>query len=154
LKGDPFHANGENKVSTWAEFLQLTTAQPLAFYDHPFFGRWPAITANHFGSGTLTYEGTALSDKLQQAVVLGELRDAGLTGADQMLPSSIRVKHGLSRDGHRLHYYLNYSSTPATLSYAYATGSDLLTGQSLSERQQTTLQPWDLVIVKEKAPAQ
>jgi len=154
LKSDPFHAGNENKVSTWAEFLRLTTAQPLAFYDHPFFGRWPAVTSNHFGAGTLTYEGTALSDKLQQAVVLDELRNAGLIRADQQLPPSVRVKHGLSRDGHRLHYYLNYSSAPATLGYAYATGSDLLTGQSLSERQQTTLQPWDLVIVKERALAQ
>jgi len=87
-------------------------------------------------------------------VVLDELRNAGLIRADQQLPPSVRVKHGLSRDGHRLHYYLNYSSAPATLGYAYATGSDLLTGQSLSERQQTTLQPWDLVIVKERALAQ
>jgi len=154
LKGDPFQVGEENKVSTWAEFLQLTTAQPLAFYDHPFFGRWPAITTNHFGSGTLTYEGTALSDKLQEAVVLGELRAAGLTGADQQLPTNVRVKHGISRDGHRLHYYLNYSSVPATLSYAYGTGSDLLSGQALSQGQRTTLQSWDLVIVKENRPAQ
>jgi beta-galactosidase len=41
LKGDPFHVGEENQVSTWAEFLQLETAKPLAVYDHPFFGRWP-----------------------------------------------------------------------------------------------------------------
>jgi beta-galactosidase len=55
LKGDPFHVGEQNKVSTWAEFLQLETATPLALYDHPFFGRWPAVTSNRFGSGTLTY---------------------------------------------------------------------------------------------------
>jgi hypothetical protein len=32
-------------------------AKPIAYYDHPFFGKWPAITENEFGSGTLLYEG-------------------------------------------------------------------------------------------------
>jgi beta-galactosidase len=154
LKGDPFHVGEENKVSAWAEFLQLETAQPLAFYDHPFFGRWPAITSNHFGSGTLTYEGTVLSDKLQQTIVLNALRDAGLTGPDQALPANVRAKHGISRGGQNLHYYLNYSSQAATLTYTYAAGADLLTGQALSPGQQTTIAPWDLLIVKEKTPIQ
>ncbi len=132
LKGDPFHAGEENKVSTWAEFLQLDTAKPLAVYDHPFFGRWPAITSNVFGAGTLIYEGTLLSDKLQREVVLDALRGAGLAGPDQQLPASVRVKHGLSQDGRNLHYYLNYSSAPATLTYTYALGADLLTGQALA----------------------
>src|SRR5207237_2623384 len=99
----------DNKVSTWAEFLQVETAKPLAFYDHPFFGRWPAITSNRFGSGTLTYEGTVLSDKLQQAIVLDALREVGLTGPAQQLPPTVRVKHGVARDGRSIHYYLNYS---------------------------------------------
>jgi beta-galactosidase len=150
LKGDPFHVGEENKVGTWAEFLQLETAKPLAVYDHPFFGRWPAVTSNGFGSGTLIYEGTVLSDKLQQAIVLDALRGVGLTGPDQQVPSSVRVKHGISHDGRNLHYYLNYSSSPAALSYSYTAGSDLLSGQSLAQGQQITLAPWDLVIAKEK----
>jgi beta-galactosidase len=149
LKDDPFHAGEENKVSTWAEFLQLETAKPLAFYDHPFFGRWPAITSNAFGSGTLIYEGTALSDKLQQTVVLHALRAADLTGPDQQVPSTVRVKHGVSHDGRNLHYYLNYSGSPTTLTYSYVSGADLLTGRSLVTGQQTIVAPWDLVIVKE-----
>jgi beta-galactosidase len=42
-------------------------AKAIAWYDHPFLGRWPAITENEFGAGTLLYEGTYLSDKLQTA---------------------------------------------------------------------------------------
>ena len=150
LKADPFHVGDQNKVSSWAEFLQLTTAKPLAVYDHPFFGRWPAITQNHFGSGTLTYEGTAVSDKLQAAIVLAALHDAGLTTADQQLPVNIRVKHGLSHEGHKLHYYLNYSNSPTTLTYPYLAGTDLLTGHALAPKQSVTLAPWDLLIAKEK----
>jgi beta-galactosidase len=150
LRDDPFHVGEENKVGSWAEFLQLETAKPLAVYDHPFFGRWPAVTSNSFGSGTLIYEGTVLSDKLQQAIVLDALRGVGLTGADQQVPSSVRVKHGISRDGRNLHYYLNYSNSPAALNYSYTAGTDLLSGQSLAQGQQITLAPWDLVIAKEK----
>ncbi|MGB8475776.1 MAG: beta-galactosidase [Candidatus Acidiferrum sp.] len=150
LKGDPFHVGEENnKVKTWAEFLQLTTAKPLAYYDHPFFGRWPAITLNHYGSGTLLYEGTAVSDKLQDAIVLDALKEAALTSSDQQLPPTVRVKHGVGQDGHKLHYYLNYSSSPATITYSYAAGTDLLTGESIAPGGQRTLGPWDLIIVKE-----
>jgi beta-galactosidase len=150
LKGDPFHVGEENKVSTWAEFLQPETAKPLAFYDHPFFGRWPAVTSNVFGSGTLIYEGTALSDKLQEAIVLDALGGAGLTGTDQQLPSSVRVKHGIGREGRKLHYYLNYSGSAARLAYTYADGADVLTGEPVAHGQQPTVAPWDLLIIKEK----
>lgn len=149
LKGDPFHAGEENKVSTWVEFLQLETAKPLAFYDHPFFGRWPAVTSNKFGSGNLIYEGTVMSEKLQQAIVLDALRQAALTGPDQQLPSSVRVKHGVGHDGRKLHYFLNYSSSTVTLAYLYAAATDLLTGHILAQGQQISLAPWDLMIAKE-----
>lgn len=152
LKGDPFHLGPEsNRVGLWAEFLQTDTARPLAFYDHPFFGRWPALTSNHFGKGTLTYEGTAVSDALQDALVLRELRAAGLTGPDQRLPASVRVKHGVGNDGHKLHYYLNYSGAPVTVTYSYGAGSDLLTGNPLEQGESVSIGPWDLILVKERA---
>ncbi|MGB6667634.1 MAG: beta-galactosidase trimerization domain-containing protein, partial [Candidatus Acidiferrum sp.] len=149
LKDDPFHVGEENKVNTWAEFLQPETAKPLAYYDHPFFGRWPAITENHFGSGTLLYEGTAVSEKLQDAIVLDALKEADLTNSDQQLPASVRVKHGIGQDGRKLHYFLNYSSSPVTITYSYAAGTDLLNGQSLTSGQQLNIGPWDLIIAKE-----
>src|SRR3984957_2200381 len=79
LKGDPFHVGEANQVQDWAQFLMPDHAKALAFYDHPFFGKWPAITENQFGSGTLVYEGTYLSDELQTAVIEGALEKAGLT---------------------------------------------------------------------------
>ena len=48
LKGDPFHAGADNKVSYWAEFLMPEHAKAMAYYDHPFFGKWPAITENSY----------------------------------------------------------------------------------------------------------
>ena len=111
LKGDPFHAGEGNTVSKWAEFLMPTTAKTLATYDHPFFGRWPAITENTYGKGTLTYEGTAVSDVLQKDVVAHTLELAGIA-VDGAVPTSVRVKHGVNAKGKRLTYFLNYSSQP------------------------------------------
>jgi beta-galactosidase len=150
LNNDPFNARRENKVSDWAEMLILEGAQALAYYDHPFFGKYPAITRNHYGKGTLTYEGTVLSDTLQSKLLIDTLRLAGLTGPDQELPESVRVKHGVNRAGKTIHYYLNYSGSTQKFRYAYEPGKDLLSSAAIAPLQSVTLKPWDLVIIEEK----
>jgi beta-galactosidase len=125
-------------------------AQALATYDHPFYGKWPAITRNQYGSGTLTYEGTFLSNGLQKAVVLDVLKQTGLTGPAQQLPPSVREKDGVSASGKNIHYYLNYSSDPQSFAYSHGAGSDLLTGNAVASSGQLTLQPWDLAIIEER----
>jgi beta-galactosidase len=148
LKGDPLHAGEDNKVMYWAEFLKLEHAKPLAFYDHPFFGRWPAITRNEFGKGTLTYEGTFLSDGLQEKMVLDVLKDANLLDIAQPLPAKVREKSGINGAGKTLHYFLNYSSDHQTFTYNQKAGTDLLTGKKISPSQSVDLAPWDLAIVE------
>jgi beta-galactosidase len=150
LKGDPFHAEADNKVSDWAEMLTPDSAEGLAYYDHPFFGKYPAITRNRFGKGTFTYEGTVLTDQLQQKLLLDVLQRAGVSGPDQALPPKVRVKHGMSRSNEKIHFYLNYSSDPATFSYPYDSGADLLTQAAIAHSQNVTVKPWDLLIVEEK----
>ena len=150
LKGDPFHAGNDNKVSEWAEMLIPDTAGALAYYDHPFFGKYPAITRNRLGKGTLTYEGTVLSDQLQEKLLLDILQLAGVTGPDQSLPTTVRVKHGTNRAGKVIHYYLNYSGDSQKVTYPYGGGSDLLSGEAVARSQEILLKPWDLAIVEEK----
>lgn len=152
LKSDPWKAGTENRVSWWAEFLMPEHAQALAWYDHPFFGRWPAVTRNQFGAGTLTYEGTWPSDVLEKDILMDVLSRAGLTGPDQKLPAMVRVKHGVNDMGRRVHYYLNYSSDLQTLTYAYGAATDLLTGKSLANGQRVSIGPWDVVIAEELTP--
>jgi beta-galactosidase len=150
LKGDPFQAGEENTARAWAEFIIPEKAQPLAYYDHPFYGKWPAITRNNYGKGTLTYEGTFLSDKLQEKILFDVLKLAGLDGPDQQLAAPVRVKHGVDNAGKNLHYYLNYSSQSQTFTYPYASGTDLLTKKPVNKSQAVELAPWDLVIIEER----
>jgi beta-galactosidase len=126
------------------------TAKPLAYYDHPFFGKYPAITQNGFGKGSFTYEGTVLSDKLQRAVLLGVLKDARLVGSDQSLSAAFHVKHAQNRQGKTLHFYLNYSNSAQMVPYGYATGTNLLTQGTARQGESLLLQPWDAAIVEEK----
>jgi len=150
LTGDPFHQGTANQVSYWAEFLMLEHAKALANYDHPFFGKWPAITRNEFGAGSLVYEGTYLSDALQTAVLKGELEKIGLAGPDQQLPATVHAQHGVNRQGKRLHYYFNYSSAEAKASYAYGAGTNLLDGKAVAKNTVLALAPWDLAIIEEQ----
>jgi beta-galactosidase len=148
LKGDPFHAAADNKVSYWAEFLMPEHATAVAFYDHPFFGKWPAITENEFGKGTLVYEGTYLSDRLQTAVLKNALEKAGVTGAD--VPAAMHVQSGVNRMGKKMHYYFNYSGIEQTAKYGYASGKNLLNDNVVSPGSLLTIGPWDLAIVEEQ----
>ena len=150
LKDDPFHAGGENRVSEWAEMILLDTAKGLAYYDQPFFEKYPAITRNSFGKGTVTYEGTVLSDVLQDRLMSSVLQLAGLTGPDQTLPTNVRVKHGVNRKGKPLHYFLNYSSDPQTVTYLFGAGTDLLAQSAVARGESIKLKPWDAAIVEEK----
>lgn len=149
LKGDPFQAGPDNKVQYWAEFLQLDTAKALAYYDHHFYGRWPAITSNNFGAGKVIYEGTYLSDKLQKAVLQTALQEAGLAGADQQLPPSVKTRSGINSFKRPVHYYFNYSGAETSFSYARKSGTDLLTGKRIASADKITLGPWELAIIEE-----
>jgi beta-galactosidase len=149
LKGDPFGAGPDNRVSVWAEMILPETCETLAVYDHPFFSRYPAVTRNRHGRGTLTYEGTYLSDALQERVVLNVLELAGLAGSDQKLPPPVFVRHGVSRSGRPMHYYLNYSSGPQSVTLAHG-GRELFTGASVQRGQTLRLSPWDLAVVEEE----
>ncbi len=150
LKGDPYAVGEENRVSVWAEYLIPEKAKALAYYGHPVFGQYPAITRNSFGRGTLTYEGTYLSDRLQEKIVLDTLKTAGVLLTDASLPAPVKVKHGILQDGKAVHFYLNFSAAPQEFAYAYADGIELLYGKPATRSQMLTLPAWDAAIIKEK----
>ena len=149
LTPDPYGVGEQNKGSVWEEFLVPETAQVVASFDDPYW-HFPAIMRNQYGGGTLTYEGTFLTDTLQREVIREVLRRAGLTGPDQNLPGVVKVRHGRNAQGRLLHYYLNFSGEEQTFSYPYGNGSDLLTNASVRQGQAFNLKPWDLAIVAEQ----
>ena len=147
LKGDPFGAGPENLASVWADMVLPETAKPLAFYDHPFFGKYPALTRNAFGKGTVTYQGTILTDALQEKVVADVLKEAGIV-PEAGLPAKVRARQAVGRDGKVLRFYLNYSGEPQSFAYAHGAGTELLSQRPVAAGERLALGPWDLAVVR------
>jgi len=148
LVPDRFKIGKQNTGSVWAEFLIPETAKVIESLDDAYW-KFPVITRNTYGSGTLTYEATNVSDDLQREIVRDCITRAGLASADQSLPESVKVRHGRNAQGKLLHYYLNFSGTSKSITYSYTTGTDLLLQKRLNKGETFTIGPWDLVIVSE-----
>ena len=148
LKDDPFKAFPENRASVWADMLLPETATPLAFYDHPFFGKYPALTRNAWGKGTVTYQASVLTDALQEKVVADVLKQAGIA-PEAGLPPKVRMRQAVARDGKALRFYLNFSGEPQSFAYGHGAGTELLSQKPVAAGERLTLAPWDLAVVRE-----
>ena len=150
LKGNPFGVgDNDNRVNYWAEFLEPESAEPLAYYDHPFFSRWPAVTRNRHGNGSLTYIGTWPSRSILRRIAADLLRIAAIRDGAHDVPDPVRVKCGANRYGKVVRYFLNYSPEELSLPYAYATGVNLTSGVEVRSGEALKLDPWGVAIVEE-----
>jgi beta-galactosidase len=148
LTPDPFQAGSENKASVWAEFLIPDTAEVVASLDDSTW-RFPAITRNRYGNGTLTYEATVVTDALQRSIVRDAISRAGIPCGDHDLPQAIRVREGRNGSGKLLRYYFNFSGREEGFTYSHGRGSDLLTGDSVDTGATVRLRPWGVAIFAE-----
>ena len=150
LKDDPFHVGEENnKVNTWAEYIIPETAKPLAYYDHKYFGKYPAIIINNYGKGSLLYEGCMVSDAIQEKIIQQEIERAHLRTADQDLHWPLITKSGTNDEGKTIHYYYNYSSNLEEFVYPYDGGTELITNAKVTMQQTLQLEPWGVLIIED-----
>lgn len=149
----PLRANGlgakDNTVSTWMEFLQLTTAHPLATVEHPFFGKWPCITENAYGRGHLIYIGTLPSTELLQKLLARAADRKQILMAERQFSFPIILRSGINSFGKKVHYIFNYSYETQTISFPYANCHSLLDSQSLKANAPVSIEPWGVVIAEE-----
>ncbi|MNC18407.1 Beta-galactosidase trimerization domain protein [compost metagenome] len=131
------------------ELLTPTTADVLAWYDHPHWGAYAAITENHYGRGTATYIGCLTSDEVMGKVLERVCRNAGLWGTDQQLHFPLINKSGINEAGRTIRYYFNYSDEPKTFTYPYENGIELLTDRPLNTGEEIELSRWGLIIIEE-----
>ena len=151
LKGDPFRVGDENnKVNTWMELITPTTAKVLAYYDHPVWGKYAAITQNSFGKGTATYIGCMTSYAVMEKILADEVKNAGLWGEAQKLYFPIIMKVGINEQGKTVRYLFNYSSKPGTVNYAFGNGHELLLDKVVIKNSVIALEPWGLRIIEEQ----
>ena len=150
LKDDPFKVGKSgNEVKTWMELITPTTAKVLAYYDHPVWGKYAAITRNTFGKGVATYIGCRTSDEVTSKILEGVVKDAGLWKEDQQIAFPLITKYGVNQKGKRVHYYFNYSAGPGTVQYPHGAGTELLSNKATLRGEQMTLEPWGIKIIEE-----
>lgn len=151
LKGDPFQVGTENnKVNTWMELNTPTTAKVLAYYDHPVWGKYAAITQNSFGKGTATYIGCVTSNQVTEKILADAVKNAGLWGEAQKLYFPIITKTGTNGSGKTVRYLFNYSSKPAKVNYNFGKGLEILLDKSIDKNSVVEIEPWDFRIIEEQ----
>ncbi len=141
-------------ATTWVDCLRADGgAQVLAGYDHPHFGRFPAVTTAARGAGRVTVVGTEPDPATSAAIVdwavavtttttttPGERRWGG--------PESVRVSSGTGPDGARVHVVHNWSWQPVEVVLPVGV-RDLLSPERLSAGARVELGPWDVRVLAE-----
>jgi beta-galactosidase len=149
LKDNPFGVK-DNTVEDWMEYLILETAKPLAYYDHPYFNEYPAITLNELGKGSLLYEGTLVSKEIQKEIISQSLERAGIDNKNQAIQWPLVVKSSENEKGKPVHFLYNYSSTSQELIYPHNSGLELLKNRKVAKNEKLQLPPWEVLIIEEK----
>lgn len=141
----------ENTARWWMELLTPTTGTVLARYHHPVWGKYAAIVRNNYGKGEVTYVGFMPSDALIEKILEDSVKRAGLWGQQEAVHFPTIVRNGTLADGHAVHYVLNYSAAPAQVSYTFAPGRNLLTGETVSQNGTIALSAWGVAVIEEVA---
>jgi beta-galactosidase len=148
LKDNPFSVKDEdNYVSEWAELLIPEKASVLAWYDHPYWGKYAALTENQFEKGRVFYMGSwpsqpVLEKLLQRILDTGDITVSGLK-FPLILRQGINLKHRPIR------YFFNYSGQPVTFQYDYKSGKELFSGKAVKPKENINIPAWDLIIIEE-----
>jgi beta-galactosidase len=153
LRDDPFHVGAQNNViDTLMELITPTTAEVLAYYDHPHWGSYAAITQNRYGQGAATYIGCMPTAAIMGRVLEQALRQAGLWGDDQELAFPLITKSGINQHGRRVRYYFNYSDQPSSITYLGPEAGELLTDTQVRRGQVLPIDRWGVLILEERSP--
>ena len=150
LKNDPYKVGADNnKVVNWMELMTPTTARVIAYYDHPVWGKYAAVTENNFGKGLATYIGCMTSNAVTEKIMEDAVTKADLWGADQQIKFPLITKSGTNQNNKAVHYYFNYSAVSSSLKYPYSDGKELLSGETISKNAAVKIEPWGVKIVEE-----
>ncbi len=141
--GDDLPVGPDAHATRWVDLLESDGAKTLLEYDHPQFGRFPAVTTTEHGEGRITTVGTVPDPGLARDLAAWLVPDPRPGWGD--LPVSVTVSQSRTRDGRRLHVVHNWSweaqqvAAPAGAVDARHPDRDLSGGLALG--------PWDVQVL-------
>jgi beta-galactosidase len=134
-------------ATRWADGLQTSGAQVLAEYEHPHFGRWPAITTAAHERGRITYVGTVPNPALGRA--LFDWLSASTGGPVWPgTPEDVTVTTGVGQAGRRVHFVHHWAWGEATVRVPRAL-RDVLSDATFAPGDALALGPWDVRVLVE-----
>ncbi|MEV4561814.1 beta-galactosidase [Kitasatospora sp. NPDC049285] len=140
----PLELPADATATRWLDGLLVADATVLAEYDHPHFGRWPAVTTRRHGAGRVTCVGTVpgRASARSLAAWLAPAPVGGWSG----LPETVTATTGTSPDGRRVHVLHNWSWQPAEAT-APADLTDVLTRTPVPAGAPVPLGAWGVRVL-------
>jgi beta-galactosidase len=137
----------QGRATRWVDGLIAEGADVLAEYDHPHFGRFPAVTTQEHGQGRITTVGTVPDETLARDLLRWLVPEPHPGWAE--LPTSVTLSSAATRDGGRLHVVHNWGWEPASVT-APQPLVDLLHPES-EPSAVVELGAWDVRVLTEPA---
>ena len=146
----PLQLGASAAGTRWVDGLTVTDADVLATYEHPHFGRWPAITTRSHGNGRVTTVGTLPDPTLARA--LAEWLTPVARSGWIEVPESVTVTTARCLDGRTAHFVHNWSWDDTAL-VAPVDLDDVLSGGRVPGATSVPLGPWDVRVFATTGPA-
>lgn len=142
-------ADCDCQVSDWIELLEPSVGTTvLAKYQHPYWGKYAAVTYNRYGEGSATYIGCNLSPSFLEKIYEYILNNnEKLTNLKSKYNFPLVIKRGINNLGENLIFYFNYSSHTLEVCFDKKMGRNLLTGAVLKFNEKFSLNDWSLAII-------
>lgn len=137
------------KCSVWMELLTPDTAESLAVYEHPFWGKYSAVTENYYGNGSAIYVGCHITPEYTKMLMRYAAEQAGIDEPAQRAEYPIVIKSGRNRTGYKIHYYFNFSGEKRRQEYLHEDAVELLGGTEVRKGEVLSLEPWGARIFRE-----
>ncbi|WP_433558502.1 beta-galactosidase [Pseudonocardia xinjiangensis] len=134
-------------ATRWIDGLTPIDADILAEYEHPHFGRWPAITTRGYGAGHITCVGTVPDHHLARALCAWLVPRPRNGWRD--LPESATATTATAPDGRRVHVVHNWSWNTVTATAPVDLHDVLADGPQPAE-QAFLLEAWDVRVFVER----
>jgi beta-galactosidase len=136
--GEPLGLGPGAAATAWIDGLVPGGAEVLATYDHPHFGRWPAVTTQRCGAGRITCVGTVPNPALAAALFRWACPPPALE-----CPQSVTFTSATNSRGDRVHFVHNWSWQSTELALP-APMAHVATGE---RTDQVALGPWDVQVL-------
>lgn len=136
------HEYAEN----WIELLNSENAETLFYYQHKYWGKYSAVTKNHFKKGTAVYIGADVGEKTLKEILLSSAVQSGVCVSDYRFPICEKT---FEKDGKAVKFFMNFSSDEAEITAPFDC-VDLICEKEFIKGEKIKLTDYNAVILGEK----